>query len=146
VVEVVGNLWSYPADFRVITTNGAVRSDGRAVMGRGCALEATKRYPKLARLLGERLRARGNHVQFFSDHELGDRVGLFTFPVKHRWNEPADLDLIRRSTGEFWRQLLASSTYVLPRPGCGNGQLTWDAVRPIVEDLPDNVHIIDFGP
>jgi hypothetical protein len=114
MIEVVGNLWTYPADFRVITTNGATRGDGLAVMGRGCALEAKKRYPKLARLLGERLRARGNHVQFFSDREIGDRLGLFTFPVKHRWDQPADLDLIRRSTEEFARQLLASSTYVLP--------------------------------
>jgi hypothetical protein len=144
MIEVVGNLWTYPADFRVITTNGATRGDGLAVMGRGCALEAKKRYPKLARLLGERLRARGNHVQFFSDREIGDRLGLFTFPVKHRWDQPADLDLIRRSTEEFARQLLASSTYVLPRPGCGNGQRAWDEVRPIIAALPDNVRVITF--
>jgi hypothetical protein len=145
VIEVTGNLWHYPAAFRVITTNGTTRGDGLAVMGRGCALEAKKRYPKLARLLGERLRVRGNHVQFFSDRELGDRIGLFTFPVKHRWDKPADLDLIRRSTDEFARQLLASSTYVMPRPGCGNGNRTWAEVQPIVAVLPDNVHIIDFG-
>ena len=145
MIEVVGDLWTHPADFRVITTNGAFRADGLAVMGRGCALEAKKRYPKLARLLGERLRARGNHVEFFSDVELGDRLGLFTFPVKHRWDQPADLLLIKRSTDEFARHLLSSATYVMPRPGCGNGQRTWAEVRPIVAILPDNVHVIDFS-
>lgn len=145
MIEVFGDLWTYPTDFRVITTNGSVRSDGRAVMGRGCAKEATTRYPHLARLLGERLRARGNHVHFFSDVELKDRLGLFTFPVKHAWRDVADLDLIRRSTEEFARELLASATYVLPRPGCGNGQRTWDEVRPLVAVLPDNVRVIDFG-
>jgi len=146
MIEVVGNLWSYPADFRVITTNGTVKANGCAVMGRGCAREATLRYPTLSRLLGERLRARGNHVHFFSDQELGDRLGLFTFPVKHDWHDPADLALIEQSTAELARQLLASSIYVLPRPGCGNGQRTWDEVRPLVAGLPDNVHVIDFGP
>lgn len=145
MIEVTGNLWTYPADFRVITTNGTVKQNGRAVMGRGCAKEAALRYPKISRLLSERLRARGNHVQFFSDIEIGDRIGLFTFPVKHHWNEPADLALIARSTTEFQAQLLPSSVYVLPRPGCGNGQRTWDEVRPIVAVLPDNVHVIDFG-
>ena len=54
MIEVVGNLWTYAADFRAITTNGTVKFDGRAVMGRGCAREATQRYPKIARQLGYR--------------------------------------------------------------------------------------------
>ena len=40
--EVVGNLWTYPADIRVITTNGTVKNDGTCVMGRGCAAEAKR--------------------------------------------------------------------------------------------------------
>ena len=142
--EVTGNLWTYPADFRVITTNGVVRRDGACVMGRGCAREAALRYPSLPKLLGARLRQKGNHVHFFSDLELNAREGLFTFPVKHHWQEPADLDLIRRSAEEFGRQLLGSGVYVLPRPGCGNGQRTWEEVRPLLAELPNNVHVITF--
>lgn len=145
MIVVTGNLWTYPTDFRIITTNGAVRSDGRAVMGRGCAKEAAARYPALPRLLGEKLRVFGNHVHFFSDDTIGDRIGLFTFPVKHRWNERADLDLIARSVEELRATLLVSATYLLPRPGCGNGSLRWEAVQPIVATLPDNVLVIDFG-
>jgi hypothetical protein len=147
VIEQVADLWAVPADFRVITTNGSIRKDGRAVLGRGCAREAAIVYPRLPRLLGKRLQASGNRVHFFSDLELGAgaRLGLFTFPVKHQWMERADLALISRSTAEFARQLLASATYVMPRPGCGNGGLAWRDVAPIVAVLPDNVTVVHFA-
>jgi len=44
VKEVDGNLWEIEADWRVITTNGFVKKDGRAVMGRGVARQALQRY------------------------------------------------------------------------------------------------------
>lgn len=144
MTEVEGNLWTYPADFRVITTNGSVRRDGYCVMGRGCAKEAAAKFPKLPRLLGDCIKRWGNSVFFFGDLELGSTYGLFTFPVKHVWNEPADLDLIARSVEQFKRHLLESCTYVMPRPGCGNGQRTWEEVKSLLTDLPDNVVVIDF--
>lgn len=144
--EVTGDLWTYPADFRVITTNGDVRRDKCAVMGRGCARQAATRFPGFARMLGDRLRLQGNHVHFFADETLtGSATGIFTFPVKHHWHEQADLDLIRQSVEEFRRQLLSFATYVMPRPGCGNGGRAWDEVKPLLVDLPDNVHVIDFA-
>ena len=145
MIERLSDLWAEPADFRVITTNGTVRGDGRAVMGRGCAREAAQRFPKLPRLLGERLRALGNRLHFFSDVELGARYGLFTFPVKHHWADRADLALIAASVEALRRQLLASSTYVMPRPGCGNGGLRWAEVQPLVAVLPDNVLVVHFA-
>ena len=146
MIEQQADLWSVPADFRVITTNGAVRHDGCAVMGRGCAKEAAGQFPRLPYLLGLCLKRSGNRVHFFPDDVIGAKFGLFTFPVKHHWNERADLDLIARSVEEFGRQLLASSVYVMPRPGCGNGQLSWEAVRPLLVGLPDNVIVVDFPP
>ena len=35
-----GDLWSYPADYRVVTTNGIIKKDGEAVMGAGVGLLA----------------------------------------------------------------------------------------------------------
>lgn len=144
MIDVTGDLWTYPADFRVITTNGTIKGTRHAVLGRGCAREAAQRYPRLAGLLGRRIAQRGNIVHFFSDLELGDRVGLFTFPVKHQWYEKADPALIAQSVAQFAGQLLPSATYVMPRPGCGNGQLFYSDVRPLLLDLPDNVHVITF--
>jgi hypothetical protein len=141
MIEVVGDLWTYPADWRVITTNGAVRRDGCAVMGRGCAKQATQKYPALQGLLGSQLKLRGNHVTEFS------LWNLLTFPVKHSWEQDADLVLIARSARELrgWLEDHDQPLVVLPRPGCGNGRLDWEVVKPLLLSLPDNVAVIDFA-
>lgn len=143
--EIVGELWDYykrPNTIVCITTNGTLRKDGCGVMGRGCAFEATKRVPDIIRLLGEAIRRYQTVVVRFSD--LGRNEPIFFFPVKHNWWEKADLGLIKRSAQ--WLSVEASLTpdiqYILPRPGCGNGKRTWDEVKPLLKDLPDNVLVI----
>ena len=137
---VKGNVWTYPAHVVCIPTNGFIKRDGKGVMGAGTAKQARDRYRyiRLETILGRELRDKGNHVTYLMPW-------LLTFPVKHRWSEPADLDLIRQSAQELTDLQDSSLTYVLPRPGCGNGQLKWEDVRPIIESiLPDNIHVIDF--
>lgn len=138
MLEAVGNLWDVEADLRCITTNGATRkSDGAAVMGRGCAREAKTKFPGIDFRLGELLRKHGNRVMRLM--KLPDGSHLASFPVKHNWREQADPDLIRRSA----EQLVALADkfgyerVVLPRPGCGNGKLSYDQVRPILAGVLD---------
>lgn len=153
--EVTGDLWKFEADYRCITTNGFVKKNGSAVMGRGCALEATQRYPDIAEILGQLLKIHGNHV-----HELGyleSREGkresfamdLLSFPVKHHWMKRADLSLIRRSAEElrdFMDKADPGYTVVVPRPGCGNGQLSWTEVKPIlVPYFDERFYVIDYA-
>lgn len=138
--EVVGNLWTIKADARVIPTNGIVRRDGAAVMGRGVALQAKARYPRIEFTVGAILKGKGNHVQFFFKEE-----NLWTFPVKHHWREKADLKLIGRSCLELtiqashrpWMKRIA-----LPRVGCGNGGLDWKEVKPILKEFLDDRFIV----
>lgn len=141
MIEARGNLWTHPADLRVITTNGFVKNNGAAVMGRGCALEATQRHPGIENVLGARLRASGNHV-----HLLGP--GLASMPVKHHWRQDADPTLIVRSATELVALADKHSNYqriVLPRPGCGNGRLRWNDIRPLLEGiLDDRFTVITF--
>ena len=145
MIDKAGDLWSEPADFRVITTNGSIRRNGQAVMGRGCAKEAAEKFPNLPRLLGSELARKGNVVHFFAREYLNSAFGLFTFPVKHQWMETADPRLIARSVADFQRHLLESATYVMPRPGCGNGKLPWAQVRSLLAPLPDNVIVVHFA-
>jgi hypothetical protein len=138
---VYGDIWEYPADVVCITTNGSVKKNGELVMGRGMALQATERFPGLAAVAGSAVSEYGNHV-IILDHY--DKL-LVTFPVKHRSREAADPELISQSAtelDELARGFYSPLIIVLPRPGCGNGQLTWDVVRPLIEFLPDNVHVI----
>lgn len=135
--EARGNLWKLDSDLVVITTNGFVKNNGEAVMGRGCALEARQQYPNLPAQLGERLTRFGNHVHVFL---LPDDYWLATFPVKHNWFERADPELIWRSAYELVDQVSAGNfkQVVLPRPGCGNGLLRWEDIRHRLDEILDD--------
>lgn len=154
MLEVTGNLWTYPADVRVITTNGTVKKNGDCVMGRGCAAEAKQRWLQLPLVLGERITKLGNVVHFlgeFKNADLKTMFGLWSFPVKHQWHEKADLTLIARSAEQLVNALDPvyfndrGHVIVLPRPGCGNGSLDWKDVKPILAPiLDDRFHVITW--
>lgn len=68
-----------------------------------------------------------------------------SFPVKHNWFENADLRLINKSAKLLIEMAdkMKWSTVVIPRPGCGNGNLDYDAhVKPLLESLFDDRFII----
>lgn len=84
-------------------------------------------------------------------HDLGRWSGpagqcdIVSFPVKWRWDEKADLELIRVSAA-LLRDLVARRGWrkvLLGRPGCSNGRLNWDDVRPVIAPLlPDQVVVV----
>jgi hypothetical protein len=143
VTEVNGDLWTYPADWRVITTNGTIKRDGRCVMGRGNARQARDKFPYLDVRLGQAIVKGGNVPHVFREY------GLISLPVKHEWHEKADPNLIQQSL----RILIALPALagkdvrvILTRPGCQNGQLSWDDVRPLCEAiLDDRFTIVDWA-
>lgn len=139
MIEIKGNLWEHVNQESVIciTTNGTVKNTGECVMGRGCALEAKIRYPNIARRIGDHIRAHGN-TPFWVTSDL------ITFPVKHNWWEKADPQLILASANWLTEAAnnLRQKWFILPRPGCGNGKLKWEDVKPLLLNLPDNVKVI----
>lgn len=143
--EVTGDLWIVEADVVVITTNGFIKKNGHAVMGRGVAKQALDRWPEISKILGDLLRDNGNHIGIahLGLVHTGGRTIIF-FPVKHNWFEKADLALITRSTRELVK--LADRTglhdVALPRPGCGNGKLNWEYVKPILDLYLDDRFIV----
>lgn len=139
MIELKANLWQIPCDVRVISVNGSTNRFGHAVLGRGCALEAKQRYPELPKQLGALLGGpERNHVYYF------EPFGLVTFPVKHRWMECADLALITQSTHELVAMATAQAWehVALIRAGCGNGQLSWSLVKPVLEPLLDDRFLV----
>lgn len=141
--ELTGDLWEVEADARAITTNGFVKTNGRAVMGRGVAAQALQRFPDINWTLGRLIAANGNHVGMLG--WAGDlRSWLLSFPVKHHWRQMADLALIERSARELiWvADECKFNTVVLPRPGCGNGGLRWEDVKPVIEPLLDDRFVV----
>lgn len=148
--EQTGNLWTLPADARCITTNGMTRpSDGKAAMGKGCALEARNRFPGLDTYLGLMLHDYGNHVhQLMQAPKQPMGTGtwvLLSFPTKHHWKDKSDLNLIRQSCAELLEVADTEprwETILLPRPGCGAGGLSWPAVKAVISPLLDDRVVI----
>jgi hypothetical protein len=144
MIEIKGDLWDYygkPNYATFITTNGFVKRNGEGVMGRGCALEAKQRIPWIAKTLGDSIRSNGNVPQLLQHYPP-----LFSFPVKHNWWERADLALIELSISHLRNILLTigweNTKFILPRPGCGNGQLLWTDVKPLFVSVSDRVLVI----
>ena len=134
MIEAEGDIWEHAerGDIIVITTNGSLTRDGRAVLGRGVAKQAALRHPDIAENLGRLLVKQGSHV-----FDLG--CGIVTFPVEETaWSQP-DLRLIARSAQEL--RLLADRSgwqrIIVPRPGCGGGGLAWKDVQPLLAPCLD---------
>lgn len=131
-------------DLHAVTTNGFVAKGGRAVMGRGCARGARELIPGIEYRLGGLLREHGNRPMRLCRLRGAD---LASFPVKHHWREAADPDLIRRSACQLVAlvERFSYSSVVIPRPGCGNGSLSWDDVRPLLAGvLDDRFTVVSF--
>jgi hypothetical protein len=129
-----GSIWRVKGDALCIPTNGATRKDGCAVMGRGLALSARKKWPDLPKQLGALLREHGNRV-----HLLPPKHGnmlVFSFPSKPTgdpwpgtpgWQMDSSVLIIERSCEQLIRMadLYHLKRVLLPRAGCGNGNLNW---------------------
>ena len=144
MLEEKGDLWKFTDGIPAITTNGYIKKNGQAVMGRGCAKEAADRFSGLSGILGFNLIQYANHVFYL--HQFGDK-GIITFPVKDTWSEKAKIELIKQSADELICMTIPyfeiTEKIYLPRPGCGNGGLEWKDVKPEIEKiLTDQVVVI----
>jgi len=139
--EIYGDFFNLPFRYKLVTTNGDVNMYGRAVMGRGIALEARLLHPNLDVILATRLKDEGLTVSYIG---LFGEVNYYSFPVKYHWRERAVPSLIQKSCDRL--HVIAAShpetSYLLPRPGCGNGGLDWRDVEPLCRNLPDNVFVV----
>lgn len=141
MLEEFGDFWHIRGDLFCVTTNGATRISGDAVMGKGVALQARRKYPDIEIELGKLIRLYGNHV-----FHLGHRI--ISFPTKHHWRQDSDIKLIKRSATELVMLLENNPVrrVLLTRPGCGNGNLKWDDVKPAIQDiLGDDKFIIIYN-
>jgi hypothetical protein len=132
--EKVCDIWLEPAEFRCIPTSGTLSRSGEAVLDTALAREAAQRFHGLASDLGRLIAARGNHVHLI-------RAGLLSFPIRqYDWARPSP-EIIERSARELGA-LVGTAKTLLPRPGCGPGELTWEVVAPVLSFLPDNIIVV----
>ena len=164
--EIKGDLWNTVCDAVCISTNGFVKRDGSCVMGRGCAKQALAYFPTMPWDLGSLIKNNGNNVHHMLNYGGVDILSFpvkpvsFTFSgaldckhiVKHMrykfkpgdevpgWACVADVDIIKRSAEQLvkmadtygWKKVL------IPRVGCGAGELSWADVKPVLNEVLDD--------
>jgi hypothetical protein len=144
-----GDMWSVfdTTDIFMITTNPVRRKDGAVVMGRGIALEAKERFPRLPFAFGEVLDGPAVDEAHFSvgfiDHFGEQGTPVWYFMVKNHWRNPASLSIIEDSVDaiRYIYHNFEGRRVDLNFPGIGNGHLDRESVLRIIQQLPDNFYI-----
>lgn len=127
----------------IVTTNSYIRREGSLVMGRGAALEATKRIPGIDREAGKIIPHLGTYGLAIVRTPTDYRAGFGLFQVKYMFSDPADLELIKYSADMLTTLATREKKcqFRMNYPGIGFGHLTREDVEPLLSELPDNVTI-----
>lgn len=119
------------------------------VMGKGVAAEFKRQYPSMFeqyRALCDRGALEPGKLWLWKDADQW----VLNFPTKIHWRNPSKLEWIeaglQKFAAEFERRGITDISF--PRLGCGNGNLDWNDVRPLMErylaHLPINIYVHDF--
>ena len=131
------------ADLFCVTANSYVRDDGALTMGAGAAkqLRVWMRPQPYAGRLGSFVEMECGHLGVYGLLEADGRIALFQ--TKTHWKQKARLEVIGKSAMQLikWTAKHPRGTVYLNYPGIGCGGLQKSRVRPIIEELPDTVHV-----
>jgi len=138
-MELRGSIFKEYTNYNAIciTTNGIIKNNGRAVMGAGVAKACRDTVKDSDLNLAKLLKKNGNCVQIFD--ELNN-VKIIAFPTKNNWRDNSDIELIKKSCEQLVElmNLNGIDSILLPRPGCTNGNLSWNYVKSIIKPILDN--------
>lgn len=171
--EEYGDMLEMQCDALCVTTNGYVKKDGSCVMGRGIAKQIQSYFPSITKDLGKLIKTKGNNVHQI--YQMNDSTpAIISFPVKpvskvceshddyvsHKhfaigqiiagWACKADINIIIESAKqlvELANQHPEWESVLIPRAGCGAGELSWKDVKPILSEILDDRFIaVTFKP
>ena len=135
-----GNIFDSPAQVIVNTVNTV------GVMGKGLALSFKQRYPEMFKRYRKACEKNqltiGKLMLFYEpDH------WVLLFPTKENWRNPSKLEYLEKGLIKFANTYADKNitSIAFPKLGCGNGELSWDEVRPLMEKylkpLPIDIYI-----
>ncbi len=140
IVYLQTDLFASPAQ----TLVNAVNTVG--VMGKGIAKSFKERYPEMFgeyKWLCDRGELRTGTLQLWR----GPDKWVLNFPTKTTWRLPSTLPYVREGLEKFVASYenLGITSISFPPLGCGNGNLDWADVKPLIEsylqDLPIQVYV-----
>ncbi len=136
IIYVNENLFNSPAQVLVNTVNTV------GVMGKGLAKEFKRLYPEMAdqykELCERELLTIGKLWLYRSSSRW-----VLNFPTKKHWREKSRIEYIERGLRKFVETYRSRGIISISFPmlGCGNGQLNWQEVRPLMEKYLKNLTI-----
>lgn len=137
---VTGNLLEAEVDAVVNTVNTV------GVMGKGIALMFKERFPENFRAYAAACKAKQVEVgrMFVTpSNELSGPKWIVNFPTKQHWRYPSKPEWIEDGLKDLSRIIAEKKiqSIALPPLGCGNGGLSWDLVKQMIEtelsSIPD---------
>jgi O-acetyl-ADP-ribose deacetylase (regulator of RNase III) len=122
------SIFDSPAQTLVNTVNTV------GVMGKGIAREFKTRYPdmyKEYRRLCEQGKLRVGNLHLWR----GSTPWVLNFPTKTTWRRPSKLEYLELGLKSFRQnyERMGITSVSFPPLGCGNGNLDWNDVRPLME-------------
>lgn len=135
-----GNIFDSPAQVIVNTVNTV------GVMGKGLALSFKKRYPDMFESYKKVCEKHQLTIGKLMLYKEADHW-ILLFPTKENWRKPSKLEYIEKGLMKFVNTYAEKhiTSIAFPKLGCGNGELDWNLVRPLMEKylkpLPIDVYI-----
>ena len=133
------NLFHSPAQTLVNTVNIV------GVMGKGIAKQFKTRHPEMfkeyKRICDQKDLNTGNlHLW------RGEQNWVLNFPTKTTWRQPSRMEYVEAGLDKFVSTYkdLGITSASFPPLGCGNGNLDWREVRPLMERYLKKVNIPIF--
>jgi hypothetical protein len=131
-----GDIWSLlPSYAIVVTSNVGWSTSGAGILGKGLALQAAQRFPKLAMWYGERCRETraktpvlvypDGPIVMFPTKRLNEKMPWYS------WRSASTIEYIEQGLGQLI-QLPIHQPIAVPLLGCGAGGLTESEVVPMI--------------
>jgi|HubBroStandDraft_1064217.scaffolds.fasta_scaffold00037_54 O-acetyl-ADP-ribose deacetylase (regulator of RNase III) len=140
-------------DSRAQTVTNTVNTVG--VMGKGLASAMKQRYPEMFKGYSRLCAEKKLHIGQLWLWKAPTRW-ILNFPTKKHWRNPSKLYYIEAGLQKFVSEYERRGIWEIafPRLGCGNGNLDWGDVRPLMErylsNLPIQIYVhdyeVDLGP
>ena len=135
-----GDIFNSPAQVLVNTVNTV------GVMGKGIALSFKKKYTEMFTIY-----RKAYHKNQLVIGKLmlwyGPDHWILNFPTKEHWRNPSKMEYIEKGLMAFQRKYADYNitSIAFPKLGCGNGELDWEQVKPLMEkylkELPIDIYI-----
>lgn len=103
-------------------------------MSKGIAYQFKQRYPENDEVYKEACRNGTMQIGTVLCHKENDTT-IINFPTKDRWRRPSTMAYIEKGLDAMIQELphLNVKTIAIPPLGCGNGGLSWEQVRKLID-------------